>query len=1142
MACIKGVNRSASLAFSPDSPYLAAGTMAGAVDLSFSSSAILEIFKLDFQSDDKELPVVGEYPSSERFHRLSWSKTGSGSQELPLGIIAGGLADGGIDIWNPQTLISSEEIEGALIGRLNKHTGPVRGLEFGSISTNLLASGADEGEICIWDLANPVEPTHYPPLKNVGSGAQGEVSYLSWNHKVQPILASTSYNGMTAVWDLRRQKPVINLSDSNRRRASVLQWNPDVATQLIVASDDDSLPSLRLWDMRNSMSPLKEFVGHTRGVIAMSWCPSDSAYLLTCAKDNRNVCWDTSTGEIVCELPAGTNWNFDIHWYPKIPGVISASSFDGKIGIYNIEACSKYAAGEGVFGMTPLRAPKWLTRPVGASFGFGGKLVSFNPNLSPAGAPTGNSLVYVHSLVTELSLVSRSTEFEAAIQNGEKSSLRLLCEKRSLESESVDDKETWGFLKVMFEDEGTARTKLLNHLGFNVFTEENDSAQEELSQDINTLSLNEGTNKFAGDKELSFLPTDNGEDFFNNLQSPTADSSLSPPASHFEGDGGAVSNVEQSLQELDGTREGADSSFEDSIQRALVVGDYKGAVALCVSANRMADALVIAHVGGAALWESTRDQYLKKSHSSYMKVVSAMVSNDLKSLVNTRPLTTWKETLALLCTFAQGEDWTLLCDTLASRLMLSGNTLAATLCYICAGNIDKTVEIWSRNLKAEHEGRPYVDLLQDLMEKTIILALATGQKRFSASLSKLVENYAELLASQGLLLTAMEYLKLLGSADSSHELAILRDRITLSAEEREIPKSLPFDNSQLQSEPLYSTDQSGFGAVDGSQHYYQEKPQSQLQQGIPGSPCGENYQQPFGTSYGGGYVTPAPYQPSPSPHFFLPSQAPQSPQANYAPSPVTTQTAARPFVPATPPVLRNEQYQQPTLGSQLYPGVNNPTYQPGIPGTLQGVNNPTYQPGVPGTGSLGSIPSQVGPVPGQKMPPQFMTPTVPPSGFMPVNNSGFASRPGMAPMQPPGAAQLAQVQPATTPAVPPPTVQTVDTSNVPAQQRPVITTLSRLFNETSEALGGSRANPAKKREIEVNSRKIGTLFAKLNTGDISKNATDKLIQLCQALDNGDFGTALQIQVLLTTSEWDECNFWLATLKRMIKTRQNVRSS
>lgn len=143
---------------------------------------------------------------------------------------------------------------------------------------------------------------------------------------------------------------------------------------------------------------------------------------------------------------------------------------------------------------------------------------------------------------------------------------------------------------------------------------------------------------------------------------------------------------------------------------------------------------------------------------------------------------------------------------------------------------------------------------------------------------------------------------------------------------------------------------------------------------------------------------------------------------------------------------------------------------------------------------------------------------------------------------------------------------------VPGHQMPIVTTLTRLFNETSDALGGSRANPAKRREIEDNSKRLGGLFAKLNSGDISKNASDKLLQLCQALDNGDFGTALQIQVnqlqmqiivftcvnnlhqiyilavllvlqvLLTTTEWDECQSWLGSLKRMIKTRQSVRLS
>lgn len=68
------------------------------------------------------------------------------------------------------------------------------------------------------------------------------------------------------------------------------------------------------------------------------------------------------------------------------------------------------------------------------------------------------------------------------------------------------------------------------------------------------------------------------------------------------------------------------------------------------------------------------------------------------------------------------------------------------------------------------------------MEKTMILAMATGQKRFSASLCKLVEKYAEILASQGLLTTAMEYLKFMGNEELTPELVILRDCITLSTE------------------------------------------------------------------------------------------------------------------------------------------------------------------------------------------------------------------------------------------------------------------------------------------------------------------------------------------------------------------------
>ncbi|CAN1344517.1 Protein transport protein SEC31 homolog B [Linum perenne] len=1077
MACIKSVNRSASVALAPDAPYLAAGTMAGAVDLSFSSSANIEIFKLDFQSDDPDLPLVGESQSTERFNRIAWGKNGSGSEQYGLGLIAGGLVDGTIGIWNPSALIRSESKEGAFVASLSNHKGPVRGLEFNSFTPNLLASGADDGELCIWDLASPKEPSHFPPLK--GAASQGEISYVSWNSKVQNILASTSHNGVTVVWDLKKQKQVISVSDSMSRRCSVLQWHPDVATQLFVASDDDSSPTVKLWDMRNILKPVNELVGHTKGVIAMSWCPNDSSYLLTCAKDNRTICWNTVTGEIVRELPSGNNWNFDVHWYSKIPGVIAASSFDGKIGLYNIEILSLFLNSSDPFYAVKLRAPKWYKRPAGVSFGFGGKLLSFHPKSSTS----GGSEVLLHNLVTEQSLVSRSSEFESAINNGEKSSLKSLCERKSQESESEDERQIWGFLKVMFEEDGTARSKMLNHLGFSLPVEEKPAVVDDLSNEINTLQLADvATDKVGLEKEKDSLmfAGDDGLDFFNNLPSPKVDTPVSVAA-----EATSPHIAEEDVPELDGVGESADPSFDDDIQRALVVGDYKGAVAQCMSANKKDHALLIAHLGGPALWEKTRDQCLKMNRSPYMKIVSAMVNNDLLSLVNTRPLKYWKETLALLCTFAQNEEWSMLCDVLASKLMRHGNTLAATLCYICAGNIDKTVEIWSGSLSSDHEGKSYVDLLQDLMEKTIVFALASGQKRYSASLCKLVEKYAEILASQGLLTTAMEYLKLLGSDELPPELVILRDRIALSTEP--------------------------------------ETAQPNLQQlSVPNAGYVDSYQQNLGSSYGTGYgatpyqpavqtspyqpaVQTSPYQPAVPAQMFVPAPAP----ANFVPAPSISQQAVRTFVPSSAPIVRNadqfqQQQQQPTLGSQLYSGASNPTFQP-------------MQPHAPPHGAPMGMPNV--------------------TGFRPEANS--VHRPMNNSFQPSSPNQSAPVQPAAAPAAPPPTVQTVDTSKVPAHHKAVVTTLTRLFNETSEALGGSRANPAKKREIDDNSKKIGALFAKLNSGDISKNASDKLIQLCQALEKGDFSTALQIQVLLTTSEWDECNFWLATLKRMIKTRQSA---
>ena len=41
----------------------------------------------------------------------------------------------------------------------------VRGLDFNSVTPNLLASGGADAELCIWDVAKPAQPVAYPGLK-----------------------------------------------------------------------------------------------------------------------------------------------------------------------------------------------------------------------------------------------------------------------------------------------------------------------------------------------------------------------------------------------------------------------------------------------------------------------------------------------------------------------------------------------------------------------------------------------------------------------------------------------------------------------------------------------------------------------------------------------------------------------------------------------------------------------------------------------------------------------------------------------------------------------------------------------------------------------------------------------------------------
>uniref|UniRef100_A0A8C3CY34 Protein transport protein Sec31A n=1 Tax=Cairina moschata TaxID=8855 RepID=A0A8C3CY34_CAIMO len=781
---LKEIERTAVQAWSPANNhpiYLATGTSAQQLDASFSTNATLEIFEVDFRDPSLDMKQKGTLPASNRFHKLIWGNFGNGSPESS-GVIIGGGDNGVLTMYSAHRILASKSEP--VIGQTEKHSGPVRALDFNPFQSNLLASGANDSEIFIWDLNN----FSVPMTPGAKSQPHEDISVVSWNRQVQHILSSAHPSGKAVVWDLRKNEPIIKVSDhSNRMHCSGMAWHPEVATQLVLSSEDDRLPVIQIWDLRFATSPLSQLEGHARGVLSVSWCQADPELLLSSAKDNRILCWNPSTGEMVYELPIQSQWCFDVQWCPRNPSIFSAATFDGWINIYSVmggslEAQQKTQADKisssfnnlDPFGtgqiLPPLQVPeqvaqttlipplkkppKWIRRPVGVSFAFGGKLITFGLTKAPGQQmqQTYPHQVFISQVTTETEFLLRSRELQMALQSG---NLLDYCKGKIQTAKLQFDENLWNFLKVNLEQE--SRTKLLKLLGYN---------KEDLQKKIASC-LSNGIPDKQPLPEANEANTAQSDQLLINTSDDVA--AVSSSSAFFD------SLIPQNMSALEIP---VTEDTDGLISQALLLGNFEGAVELCMRAERFADAIILAIAGGENLLKETQKRYFAKRKTKLSLLLSSIVQQKWQDIVCTCDLQSWKEALAILLTYAKHEDYTQLCDMLGARLESEGDAALsndACLCYISSGNVERLVECWVKN----HETSSPL-ALQDLVEKVMVLSRSiemlrgTGGPAPGPVLAERITQYASLLASQGCLAAAMDYLP-----NSSKELLIeqLRDRL-----------------------------------------------------------------------------------------------------------------------------------------------------------------------------------------------------------------------------------------------------------------------------------------------------------------------------------------------------------------------------
>lgn len=677
--------------------------------------------------------------------------------------------------------------------------------------------------------------------------------------------------------------------------------------------------------------------------------------LLSCGKDNRALCWNPQTSEIIGEvrvrtyrsiiyrtnrrvqLPSADNWAFQVQWCPRNPDLFAAAFFDGTVGIHSIQSTNEanevppatpQPDASDVFNapgfsranqatLSLKHPPKWLRRPTSSSFGYGAKLVSVS-NLPSSQGKNQSSVVHLRKVVTETAIAERAKKLQKSIDGDNLKDLAQ--EKTAADGTSA----TWKALLSLFNS--NSRDELITLLGFskeevaarvaeaiaNLKKAAAEKASIAVEQDVTETDLKihepvvsfveperEVTPEEEGDDEEddeeegegegdetalgaeatpseisasetsttrqadgestttapslfgddNLIGTPQGDaaaDFFGSIGTArsTEDDNIRVPHHNYPLDSSVAATIgsrpssvtSETLKDNTFRIYPSDESDTDRlVTKALVLGDFDSAVSLCLSADRFADAILLAVKGGPELLARTQKAYFERRTTAfpYLRLFQSIVTNDLDDIVQNADLQEWQEIFVVLCTFASQEEFSGLAEQLGQRLEFHSNVVKAsggpdaeaksaelrrhaTLTYLAAGRLERLVNIWIEELAEEEkrlvEDQDHLDgslytahalALQTFIEKVTVFRKAI--KYVDEDLSSKTEvddssvrayklsglydryfEYADVLAAQALVKEAVAFLKLVPSeyvGTGSYDFTVGRDRLLKAANE-----------------------------------------------------------------------------------------------------------------------------------------------------------------------------------------------------------------------------------------------------------------------------------------------------------------------------------------------------------------------
>lgn len=866
---INEIHRTSTFAWSSDTlPLLATGTVAGAVDINFDSSSLLEIWDT-FLS--KEKPIFTS-PVENKFYALAWSKPFQGYKS---GLLAGAFENGVIEFWDVEVLIKTKKLAKAQVHKSSRHSGRVRALQFSPLEPHVLVTGGENGQLFIWDTKTFEDPT------TPGTTTADEITSVAWNNTVSHILATTA-GGYTSIWDLKNKKEVLHLvytGEHGKANFTNVEWHPTINTKLVTSTEG----SIMTWDLRNSHAPEKVMDSHTSGVLSLDWCKQDPTLLISSGKDNNTFLWNPIEGVKLGEYPSTANWAFLTKFAPGAPDIFATASFDGKIVIQSLQDTSPVKVkGDDFWNNLDTehvkfdiqQAPIWLKRRSNVSFGFGSKLVSIK-------VEDGKSVVRVQKVTRG----QDSKTFGDAILTDDFGTLI----KDKLENVvTKEDESDW---KILNEIVGGSAKAVFNKRiepPKEVESEKNAEAETENVETEKDLKTEE-TEK-AEPAQVAGLGDDS--DFFSNL--------------------GQTASVPASVAK--DSPSGPFSIEKTTLNALLLSNKIPDAIASLLKQELLVEALILALDSTPEIKQTVRDAYFAQTSSDLSRIIYSVSSQNITDIVSNVDVSNWKQIAASIVAFSK-DDFNASIIQLGDRILESRKSIAdrdnAIACYLAGNALDKIANIWlselgsyetqllkskSKEITSPSDAR--LASLTNFVEKIAVyrsLSNETGVLTGSIeSVAKAILEYTNLVAGNGEFELAEKFLLILPSKYAGND----QERISKAGNKAEETKKVEVKEAR-------KVDKSKGGIYGRSQAPAQ--PVQGL--GIP-----SNYSQPGQASYG------APVAGHPAPPAF--GQTPYGQPAPYGQQPTYAQPPANSF--GQPPA---NSFGQPPYGqtAPAYGGYGQPS-------------------------------------------------------------------------------------------------------------------------------------------------------------------------------------------------------------------------